>query len=311
MRRILAGVLALAAVSAVAVFLGGAPAASGRPLLQIGRAHGAEYAPVLTGNEPIFVLILGSDSRRGTPLDKGLSDSIHILGINPNKHRGTLIGIPRDSYVPLASGGTGKINGAMAAGGPKATIATVERLTGIRFDYYALTGFNELIDAVDEIGGLTIDIPYPFAGYDHNFDEGKTKLNGKEALEISRTRYSLMQGDIDRSMNQGRLLLAALTQFRLQFGKDPTTMFRWLGAGMRNVQTDLSLDELITLAFTATEVPPKRVTNLVLIGSSEMIGTQSVVLLSDVNQQYYKDIAADGYIDQMDIDPRAQPSNGT
>jgi hypothetical protein len=42
-----------------------------------------------------------------------------------------------------------------------------------------------------------------------------------------------------------------------------------------------------------------------------MIGSQSVVLLSDVNQQYYKDIAADGYIEQKDIDPPAQPSNGT
>jgi len=311
MRRTIAAVLAFAAVASVALVLAGTPAAESRPFLQIGRAHDAEYAPVLTGNEPIFVLILGSDSRPGIPLEKGLSDSIHILGINPKKHRATLVGIPRDSSVPLASGGTGKINEAMAAGGPKATIATVERLTGIRFDYYALTGFNELIDAVDEIGGITIDIPYPFAGYNHNYDEGKTKLNGEEALDLTRTRHSLTGGDFDRSMNQGRLLLAALTQFRLQFGKDPTTMFRWLGAGMRNVQTDLSLDELITLAFTATEVPPKRVTNLVLYGTSLTVGDVSIVELSDLNQQYYKDIAADGYIEQKDIDPRWQPSNGT
>jgi len=311
MRRTIAAVLALSVVAAVAFSLGGAPTAAGRPFLQIGRAHDAEYAPVLTGNEPTFVLILGSDSRRGIPLEKGLSDSIHILGINPRKHRATLMGIPRDSYVSLASGGTGKINSAMPTGGTEATIATVERLTGIRFDYFALSGFTELIDAVDEIGGLTIDIPYSFAGYDRDFEKGRTKLNGEGALGFARTRHGLAQSDLDRSMNQGRLLLAALTQFRRQFGKEPTTMFRWLGAWMPNVHTDLSIDELITLSFTATEVRPKRITNLVLWGTDDMVGSQSVVILSELNQQYYKDIAADGYIEQKDIDPRWQPSNGT
>ena len=306
-RRWIAAFVALAAVSGVAIVLAGSPA-GGRPFLKIGRAHDAAYAPALTGG-PIFVLILGSDSRSGTPLERGLSDSIHILGINPKKHRATLIGIPRDSYVPLASGGSGKINGAMPSGGPDATIATVERLTGIRFDYYALTGFNELIKTVDEIGGLTIDVPYSFAGDKQNFQAGKTKLNGNEALGFARTRHSLANGDFDRSMNQGRMMIAALTQFRLQFGKDPTTMFRWLGAGMRNVRTDLPMDELITLAFTASEVPPKRVTNMVLIGSPTTVGGQSIVQLSSVNQQYYKDIRADGYIEQEDIDARAQPSN--
>ena len=30
----------------------------------------------------IFILVLGSDSRPGTPVDQGLCDSIHILGID-------------------------------------------------------------------------------------------------------------------------------------------------------------------------------------------------------------------------------------
>jgi LCP family protein required for cell wall assembly len=303
-------VLAVCAVGVVAASLGGAPRATGRPFLEIGRAH-AEHAPVLTGGKPIFILILGSDSRPGTPLEKGLSDSIHILGINPKEQRGTLIGIPRDSYVPLATGGTNKINAAMVVGGPEATVATVERLTGIRFDYYALSGFNELIDAVDKIGGLTIDIPYTFDGYDRTFQAGKRTLNGEGALGFARTRHGLRAGDFDRSMNQGRLLLAALGQFRKQFAKEPTTMFRWLGAGVKNVRTDLSIDELIRFAFTATEVHPKRVTNMVLIGSAGNVGGMSVVYLSDVNQRYYEDIRADGYIAQGDIDARAQPSNGT
>ena len=88
-------------------------------MFKIERAH-ADYTPTLDGSEPIFVLLLGSDSRPGTPMNRGRSDSIHILGINPAAHRATLYGIPRDSWVPLATGGTNKINAAMPVGGPEA-----------------------------------------------------------------------------------------------------------------------------------------------------------------------------------------------
>ena len=55
-------------------------------------------------------------------VERGCADSIHILGINPAKHRATLYGFPRDSYVPLSTGGTNKINAAMPQGGPEAMV---------------------------------------------------------------------------------------------------------------------------------------------------------------------------------------------
>jgi LCP family protein required for cell wall assembly len=309
-RRTIGVIVALGLCAAVAVAIARPRQASGRPFLVIGPAH-AEHIPALTGDKPIFVLILGSDSRRGVPLEAGLSDSIHILGINPKKHNATLMGIPRDSYVPLASGGTNKINTAMHAGGIQAVIDTVERLSGVRFDYYALSGFNEMVAAVDEVGGINMDIPYSFAGFSRSFEAGHARLNGSSALEFSRTRKSLSGGDFDRSMNQGRILLAALAQFRKQFARDPASMFRWIGAGARWVRADLSVDELVTLAFTATNISPKRVTNLVLMGSSGSVGGMSVVNLSSANQPLFRDIAADGIILQKDIPAQAQPSNGT
>jgi LCP family protein required for cell wall assembly len=311
MRRAIAVVVVLGLCAAVAAVIARPHPASGRPFLKIGRAH-AEHIPALTGDKPIFVLILGSDALQGVALRDGLSDSIHILGINPKRRSATLLGIPRDSYVPLASGGTGKINTAMHAGGIEATIATVERLSGIRLDYYALSGFNEMVYAIDEIGGINIDIPYSFAGFTRSFEAGPARLDGKAALEFARTRKSLHMGDFDRSMNQGRIMLAALAQFRKQFGRDPSTMFTWLGAGMRWVDTDLSIDELVTLGFTATNVAPKRVTNLVLMGTNGLINGMSVVNLStSVNQPLFKDMAADGFIRQADIPAQAQPANGT
>jgi LCP family protein required for cell wall assembly len=280
--------------------LGGTTAVAGTPLLTIGRAH-AEYAPVLDGSKPIFIFILGSDARPGTPVDHGLCDSIHILGINPDANKATLVGIPRDSWVPLSGGGEGKINSSMPSGGPEAEIATIESLTGITADYYALTGFHGLRHAVDEVGGITVDIPYSFQGDVRYFEEGVHTLNGPEALGFARTRHSLPRGDFDRSENQGRLLIGALDTFRTAFAKDPGALFTWLSAGGRNVQTSLSMDELVTLAFTGMHLRPARVTNMVVTGTTGMQGTQSVVYLSSDAPGYFEDLKADGYILKKDL----------
>ena len=310
MRRKLLGLtLALSAwvTGTVAGSLANAPAADAAPLLVVGRAH-ADYLPALSSDKPIFILILGSDARPGTPMEHGLSDSIHILGINAAAHRATLYGIPRDSWVPLATGGTGKINAAMPSGGPEKEIETIENVTGIHFDYYALTGFNELISAVDQLGGIKIDVPYTVVAYDRTLQAGVQTLDGPSALAYARTRHSLPLGDFDRSLNQGRLMLAALENFRTDFAKDPTSLFTWLSAGLRNVQTTLSIDELNQLAFLATQIKPKNVTNLVAPGASQTINGSSVVILSDQNHALWQDLGADGYILQKDIPSVAQPS---
>jgi LCP family protein required for cell wall assembly len=306
-RRLIAAFATLAAgVSGLGVATLQATPAASVPLMQIGDAH-AEYGPSLAGSKPIFILILGSDSRPGTALEDGLCDSIHILGINPKTKRATLVGIPRDSYVPIASGGTNKINVALSQGGPQGMVATVENLTGITFDYYLLTGFTGMTQIFDALGGLRIDIPYSFEGFENtDFTEGRSTMTGAEALEYSRTRKSLSHGDFDRSMNQGRILLAAFSQFRAEFRKDPAALFQWIGAGMRNVSTDLPLDELLTLAFTSWKIRPARLTNRVAVGSIGTAGGASIVNLPSPHP-VFQDVAADGFVLPEDIPADAAP----
>jgi LCP family protein required for cell wall assembly len=307
-RRLVAAFASLAAgVAGLGVAtLQATPAASG-PLVQIGDAH-AEFGPSLRGDRPIFVLILGSDSRPGTALEDGLCDSIHILGIDPSTKRASLVGIPRDSYVPLATGGSDKINAALPQGGPRGMVETVEDLTGITFDYYVLTGFEGLKRIFDALGGLRIDVPYPFEGHEAtSFEVGRTTFSGAQALEYTRTRKSLSHGDFDRSMNQGRVLLAAFAQFRSEFRRDPTALFRWIAVGMRNVVTDVPLSELLTLAFASSEIRPQRVTNLIAVGSIGTVDGRSVVTLPTPHP-VFQDVAADGYILPKDIPADATPS---
>jgi LCP family protein required for cell wall assembly len=281
--------------------------AIGQSLFIVGPAH-ADYGPSLSGSKPIFILVLGSDSRPGTPMNRGLSDSIHILGINPDAHRATLYGIPRDSYVPLSTGGTNKINAAMPQGGPQATIQTVENLTGIHFDFYVLTGFFNVTRAVNDLGGLVVHVPYDVQGDQRFFPAGTHRMDGASVLGYSRTRHSLPLGDFDRSLNQGVVMISALDQFRDEYASDPTRLFTWLGAGLRNTETTLSVDELVRLANLGMSVPPKNVTNLVAHGTTGMEGTMSVVHLTDDNRPLWQNMAADGYILQKQIPPAFQPA---
>jgi LCP family protein required for cell wall assembly len=307
-RRVVAALASLAAgVAGLGVATLQATPAASVPLLQIGDAH-AEFGPSLRGNHPIFILVLGSDARPGTPLERGLCDSIHILGIDPEAKRASLVGIPRDSYVPLATGGTNKINTALAQGGPQAMIDTVEDLAGVTFDYYIITGFDGFKRIFEALGGLEMRVPYPFEGHEGtSFREGEQTFTGAQALEFSRTRKSLSHGDFDRSMNQGRILLGAFAQFRAEFRRDPTALFQWIAVGMRNVATDVPLTELLTLAFTSSEIGPKRVTNLVTVGSIGTAGGISIVNLPTPNP-VFRDVAADGYILPKDIPADAAPS---
>ena len=49
-------------------------------------------------------------------------------------------------------------------------------------------------------------------------------------------------------------------------------MFTWLGAGMRNIETEIPLSEVMALAFTASKVPAAKVQNVVLPGGTGMVG---------------------------------------
>ena len=270
------------------------------PAVVLGLAHPHQVAnlPPLTGRKPIFILSLGSDARPGEPVAGERSDSIHIIGINPAAHRASILGFPRDSWVSIPGVGTDKINAAMVFGGPRLTVATIEQLTGIHIDYYLLTSFPGLTHMVNEIGGVTVDVPYPM----HDpysgafFNPGVQRLNGKQALAFSRDRHDAPTGDFSRSQNQGRLLIGALAQFQREFAKDPTVLLTWLAAGLRHVQTDLSIQQLVSLAFTAATVPPGHVVNEVVPASTGNIGGASVVFISSSARSVYADMRANGLI---------------
>jgi LCP family protein required for cell wall assembly len=269
--------------------------------MTLGRAHQAQFFPSLHSGRPIFILVLGSDARPGEPVARERSDVIHIIGVNSQQRRATILDFPRDSWVDIPGHGTGKITSAMALGGPSLTVQTLERLTGLHLSYYLLTSFSGFRAMVDGIGGIRVRVPYlihdstagPGGG---NIPAGLQRLNGKLALAFSRARHNVPGGDFGRTENQGRLMLAGLEQLRTQFDVDPGILLAWLGVALRNVRTDLSVEETVNLAFTALRIPPDRVTNIVVPGSAGMAGDASVVFLSPTAKNLFADMRDDGVV---------------
>jgi LCP family protein required for cell wall assembly len=286
---------------------GGAHGVEATPALQIGRAPGATHLPSLNGARPIFILVLGSDARPGEEVRRARSDSIHLVALNPRKGQGTILGFPRDSYVSIPGRGSARINTAMVLGGPELTVQTVESITGIQIDYYALTSFRGLADMINAVDGVVVDIPYPMSDFysGADFEAGPQRLDGRQALAFSRNRKDTPNGDFSRSENQGRLFVAALQQFQEEFQERPSRLLTWLGAGLRNMETDVPMDELLALAFTATRIPPSRMRNLVVPGGIGQAGAASIVIISSAAQAIYADMRDDGI-----VGPPAPPLRG-
>ena len=276
-----------------------ARAASG-PVVLFHSAHGSSYIPALSGARPMFVLALGSDARPPTPIERSRSDSIHIIGIDLKNHRASVLGFPRDSWVDIPGHGMGKINTAMWMGGPQLIVATLENLTGITIDFWLLTNFSAFMRMVNDIGGLTVDIPIPLDDHDSgaHLPAGTRHVNGKDALAFARDRHDFPLGDISRSKNQGSILLAALSKLQTSFVKDPSVLFDWILIGWRRatLDTDLSVHTLLDLALTATQIPARSVNNLVVPSTTGTIGVASVVFISSSARSIYADMRNDGYV---------------
>ena len=254
----------------------------------------AAGSPGLASTGTFFILVIGSDARPGESPEATRGDSLHIVGVNPAKGAISILGIPRDSYVPIPGVGTRKINEALLHG-PDLMVKTVERLTGVAIDGYVLTGFAGFQDLVNAVGGIGVNVPYamhdPYSNAD--FRPGMQHMLGREALAFSRDRHDVPGGDFGRSMNQGRMLIAALRQLKLDVTKNPAALLTWLATGAKVLDTDLGIADMADLLLSMPSLDPGRVDNRVVSGTGAMVGGLSVVQLGPAAYAMFRDLATD------------------
>jgi LCP family protein required for cell wall assembly len=226
----------------------------------------------------VWVLCLGSDARPGERVTRSRADAIQLVGLNLDTGDGTVIGIPRDSYVVVRGGRRDKINSAMSRGGPQLMAEAVSRLVGVRPDYVLTTGFLGFRAMVRAIGGVTVDSEFAFADAvrPQGYAKGRNRLNPFQALIFGRVRHPLPHGDFDRSANQQELLRAILRKVRAH-QDTPGFLEKGVLAAAGNLDTDLRPAQLYRLALAATRVRPDRVGGCVVRGRAGYAGLASVV----------------------------------
>jgi LCP family protein required for cell wall assembly len=229
----------------------------------------------------VWVLCLGSDARPGQRLTGTRADAIQLVGLNLETGAGTMIGIPRDSYVDIRGHGRNKINASMFFGGPQLMADSVGRLVGVRPDYVFTTGFLGFRGMVRAIGGVTVHSKFSFSDpiRPQGYHRGVNKLNPFQALIFGRVRHPLPRGDFDRSANQQELLRSILRKVRAH-EQQPGFMERGVLASVKNMNTDLAPSELYRLAQAVTAIKPGKLKGCVVQGPTGNAGGASVVFAS-------------------------------
>lgn len=192
------------------------------------------------------IVVMGCDIRDG---DRGRSDTLFVVMMEPGNKGASLLSIPRDTRVKIDGHGWDKINAAFAYGGHQLTRDTTQQLLGIKLDNYVVIDFQGFKDLVDVIGGVDINVGKrmyyydPYADFQIDLRPGVQHLDGKTAMQY--VRYRDEEGDIGRIRRQQKFIMAVYKQIT---SKNIITRIPGVTKQiMSMIKTDLSVTEMAEL----------------------------------------------------------------
>lgn len=144
----------------------------------------------------MYCLILGKS--------ENLTDTIMLASYDPKTQEAALLSIPRDTFVGTSESNASpsdKINAIYnmytnKQKGLEKLLEKVRKLTDIDVRYYVMVDTKALRALVDEIGGVTFDVPIDMKYDDNrqnlhiNLKAGVQKLNGDKAEQVVRFRHN-------------------------------------------------------------------------------------------------------------------------
>jgi LCP family protein required for cell wall assembly len=252
------------------------------------------------GANRVTILVMGLDYRDWEGEGPSRTDTMMLLTMDPVSRTAGMLSIPRDLWINIPGFDYGKINTAyylgelyhLSGGGPGLAIQTVEQLLGVDINYYAQIDFAAFENFVDQIGGVEVDIPYELTvdpigpGNTVTLQAGIQRLDGPTTLAYARNRDTF-GADFDRADRQQQVVMGIFDQIT-SLGALPKlitnspTIYNNLRYG---IHTNLSLKEIISLAWTAAQIPRENIKRG-LIGPNETSRTFSAdgmdILLPDI-----------------------------
>ena len=238
------------------------------------------------GKARVTLLVLGIDYRdweagAGSPR----SDSMMLVTIDPITMQAGMISIPRDLWVEIPGFNFNRINTAymfgeayrLPGGGPDLAIKTVEGLLGVPIQYFAVIDFQTFERMIDELGGVDVEVKQrimisAIGGHQRWLEPGLHHLDGPDTLAYARVRKGAGD-DFGRADRQQQVLLAVLERvvsldmLPILISRAPA-LYQELSSGVR---TNLSLEQMISLALLAVKVPGENIRKGV-IAPPNMIG---------------------------------------
>lgn len=240
------------------------------------------------GRGRINILLLGRGG--GTHEAPDLTDTMMIASVDPLNHTATLLSVPRDLWVNVPDHGVMKLNAAWESGvfgylgkqttgttntqainaGYKAVDDTLQEVLGLTIDYHVLVDFQAFKQAVDTVGGVTINVPTdlvdPTMAWENANDPvlakaGLQTFDGVHALIYARSRETT--SDFARAERQ-RALLVALKGKVSTLGtlSNPTKLSGLMSAFGNNVQTDLSISNASRLYTILKDVGDTKIASV-------------------------------------------------
>ncbi|MEC5422879.1 LCP family protein [Virgibacillus sp. C22-A2] len=225
-----------------------------------------ELQSIFKDNNSVNVLLLGVDEREG---DKGRSDTMVLMSLNPKTESMAMLSIPRDTYVNIPGRGMDKINHAYAFGDVDLSVQTVEEAFDLPVHYYASVNMDGFKLGIDALGGVTITNDQNFSQGGTSFTEGQITLNGEQALDYIRMRKNDPRGDLGRNERQRKVITAAAKE-AASFSSI-TKIGNILDILGGNVKTDLDMNKLQSL-FSGYRNTQKNVETIEIAGSGQTIG---------------------------------------
>lgn len=234
--------------------------------------------PVTLTPRVLNILLLGSDQRPGQS-GPWRTDVIMWVTIRRDEKAVGVLSIPRDLWVSIPRVGENRINvadyfgetRAYPGGGPALVADTLQNNLGLQTHRYIRLNFEAFERVIDAMGGITVDVDCPIE--DKFIDDsapggfrplkvpaGLQVMDGKTALMFARSRHG--RGDIDRTRRQQRVLMG-IRDRALDIGMIPRIPRIW-AALKDSVDTNLSLQEVLSLALLAKDIAPERIHSRVI-----------------------------------------------
>ena len=232
-------------------------------------------------NEPLTVLLMGSDSRAGkdnrgygsaSEFGGARSDTTILLHVSADRKSAIAVSIPRDTLITLpqcksdgktVGGYEGKFNAAFDIAGPGCTIKAVEEMTGLNINNFMMVDFGGFKRIVDAIGGVEIclkeDVNDEKSGL--VLSKGKHTVEGEEALAFVRARKTLGDGSDTSRIRRQQAFISSLTRKVLSSGTllNPATLVSLLDAATQSLTADpqlANIDNLRALALSMKDLRP-------------------------------------------------------